>query len=55
MLTPKIEILKIQIDRAEANNKTFKARWLYGKLLWATCNLVIQDILKEIKQGVKSG
>ena len=55
MLTSKIEILKAEIELAEANDKTFRARWLYGKLLWATCNLVIQDIIKEIKQGVKSG
>ena len=55
MLTPKIEVLKAQIERAEADNKTFKTKWLYGKLLWATCNLVIQDIINEIKQGVKSG
>jgi hypothetical protein len=54
MLTPKIEVLKTQIERAEANGSTFKARWLYCKLLWTTCQLVIQDILEEIKQSVKN-
>jgi len=54
MSTSKIEILKMQIERAEANDKSLKATWLYGKLLWTTCQLVMSDIINEIKQGAKS-
>jgi len=54
VITSKIETLKMQIERAEANDKGLKASWLYGKLLWATCQLVMLDIINEIKQGTKS-
>jgi hypothetical protein len=54
MHSSKIELLKFQIEKTEKEGKVLKTKWLYGKLLWATCNIVMQDIINEIKQGVKS-
>ena len=54
MLTSKIELLKFQIEKTEKEGKMFKTWWLYSKLLWATCQLVSQDIANEIKSGIKN-
>ena len=54
MLTARIELLKFQIEKTEKEGKMLKTWWLYGKLLWTTCQLVSQDIINEIKNDVKN-